>query len=172
MGMVQWIFHRSCWTAGDYCYLQDLFVDESVRGSGVGRGLIEHVYAQARRRGMDFVTITDHDTVEGVLSVTHLPGVLTGEEVTCWFPEDQCKMHVLVYGIGRDVDTAVIDRLLGAIERRCTAHRNGAEWQAETFHRIDEQRQPLDRRDALREMLRRYIEHMHANEPVADWPIG
>ena len=70
-----------------------------------------------------------------------------------------------------DVDTAVSDRLLGAIERRCTAHRNGAEWQAETFHRIDEQRQPLDRRDALREMLRRYSEHMHANTPVADWPL-
>jgi hypothetical protein len=71
-----------------------------------------------------------------------------------------------------DVDTAVSDRLLGAIERRCTTHRNGAEWQAETFHRIDEQRQPLDRRDALREMLRRYSEHMHANLPVADWPVG
>jgi hypothetical protein len=68
-----------------------------------------------------------------------------------------------------NVDTAVSDRLLGAIERRCIAHRNGAEWQAETFHRIDEQRQPLDRRDALREMLRRYSENMHANEPVADW---
>ena len=69
------------------------------------------------------------------------------------------------------VDTAVSDRLLGVIERRCTAYLNGAEWQAETFHRIDEQRQPLDRRDALREMLRRYVEHMHTNEPVADWPI-
>ncbi|MGY1669173.1 hypothetical protein [Geodermatophilus sp. SYSU D00710] len=70
-----------------------------------------------------------------------------------------------------DVDTSVSDRLLGAIERRCTAYRNGAEWQAEVFHRIDEQRQPLDRRDALREMLRRYSELMHANEPVADWPV-
>src|SRR4051795_6677816 len=72
----------------------------------------------------------------------------------------------------RDVATAVSDRLLGAIERRCTAYRNGAEWQAETFHRIDEQKQPLDRRAALREMLPRYREHMHANEPVADWPVG
>jgi hypothetical protein len=68
------------------------------------------------------------------------------------------------------VDTAVVDRLLGVIERRCTAHRNGAEWQVETFHRIDRERQPLDRRDALREMLRRYSDLMHANEPVADWP--
>jgi hypothetical protein len=70
------------------------------------------------------------------------------------------------------VDSAVSDRLLGAIERRCTTYRNGAEWQVETFRRIDEQRRPLDRRDSLREMLRRYIELMHANEPVDSWPIG
>jgi hypothetical protein len=69
------------------------------------------------------------------------------------------------------VDTAVSDRLLGIIERRCTTHQNGAEWQARTFHRIDEQRQPLDRRDSLREMLRRYVEHMHSNEPVHTWPV-
>jgi hypothetical protein len=69
------------------------------------------------------------------------------------------------------VDTAVSDRLLGVIEQRCIKHQNGAEWQAQTFHRIDEQRQPLDRRDALREMLRRYVEHMHSNEPVHAWPL-
>src|SRR5687767_5148130 len=59
------------------------------------------VYAQAKRRGMDFVAITDHDTVEGALAIGHLGDVIVGEEVTCWFPEDQCKMHVLVYGITR-----------------------------------------------------------------------
>lgn len=59
------------------------------------------VHAQAKRRGMDFVTITDHDTVEGVMTIADVGDVLTGEEVTCWFPEDQCKMHVLVYGIDR-----------------------------------------------------------------------
>jgi gamma-glutamyl:cysteine ligase YbdK (ATP-grasp superfamily) len=69
------------------------------------------------------------------------------------------------------VDAAVSDRLLGVIEQRCIKHQNGAEWQAQTFHRIDEQRQPLDRRDALREMLRRYVEHMHSNEPVHAWPL-
>lgn len=62
MGMVQWIFHRSCWTAGDYCYLQDLFVDESVRGSGVGRGLIEHVYAQARLASASRVHWLTHES--------------------------------------------------------------------------------------------------------------
>jgi gamma-glutamyl:cysteine ligase YbdK (ATP-grasp superfamily) len=69
------------------------------------------------------------------------------------------------------VDQAVADRLLGIIERRCITHRNGAEWQAETFHRIDDRSQSADRRDALREMLRRYAELMHSNEPVADWPV-
>jgi gamma-glutamyl:cysteine ligase YbdK (ATP-grasp superfamily) len=67
------------------------------------------------------------------------------------------------------VDRGVADRLLGIIERRCTTHRNGAEWQAETFHRIDDTMRG-DRREALREMLRRYVEHMHSNIPVADWP--
>lgn len=57
------------------------------------------VYAQAKRRGMDFVTITDHDSIQGVLQIATLPGVLVGEEVTCYFPEDGCKLHVLVYGI-------------------------------------------------------------------------
>ena len=60
------------------------------------------VYQQARRRGMDFVTITDHDSIDGVARIADLPGVLTGEELTCWFPEDDCKMHVLVYGLTRE----------------------------------------------------------------------
>ena len=50
IGIVHWIFHRSCWTVGDYCYLQDLFVVPGRRG-GVGRKLIEHVYRLARARG-------------------------------------------------------------------------------------------------------------------------
>jgi gamma-glutamyl:cysteine ligase YbdK (ATP-grasp superfamily) len=70
------------------------------------------------------------------------------------------------------VDGQITDRLLGIIERRCISHRNGAEWQTETFHRIDAEPRPLDRHDALREMLRRYVEHMHSNEPVDTWPIG
>ncbi|SHL82331.1 GNAT family N-acetyltransferase [Phytopseudomonas punonensis] len=62
IGMVHWIFHRSCWTDGDYCYLQDLFVDESIRGSGAGRGLIEHVYAQARLAGASRVHWLTHES--------------------------------------------------------------------------------------------------------------
>jgi GNAT superfamily N-acetyltransferase len=51
VGMVHWLFHRSCWTVGNYCYLQDLFVVPDHRGSGVGRKLIEHVFAAARVAG-------------------------------------------------------------------------------------------------------------------------
>ena len=47
---------------------------------------------------------------------------------------------------------------------------NGAEWQAQMFHKIDDEKQPLDRRESLREMLQRYVEHMHSNEPVHTWP--
>jgi gamma-glutamyl:cysteine ligase YbdK (ATP-grasp superfamily) len=69
------------------------------------------------------------------------------------------------------VDSAISDRLLGVIEKRCTTLQNGAEWQVRTFHRIDEKNQPLDRRDALREMLRRYVDLMHTNDPVHTWPV-
>ena len=48
VGLVQFIYHRSNWSIGNSCYLQDLFVSPQVRGTGVGRLLIEHVYATAR----------------------------------------------------------------------------------------------------------------------------
>ncbi len=48
IGMVHWIYHRSTWTQGPYVYLQDLYVTPDVRGTGAGRALIEHVYADAR----------------------------------------------------------------------------------------------------------------------------
>lgn len=41
------------------------------------------VYETAKRRGMDLVTITDHDTIEGALKLAHLPDFIVGEEVTC-----------------------------------------------------------------------------------------
>ena len=56
---------------------------------------------------MDFVTLTDHDTIDGALAIADRSDVLVGEELTCWFPEDHCKMHVLVYGIARDQHEAL-----------------------------------------------------------------
>lgn len=62
IGLVHWIYHRSTWTDGDYCYLQDLFVAPDVRGTGAGRALIEHVYADARRRNAARVYWLTHET--------------------------------------------------------------------------------------------------------------
>ena len=50
VGIAHYMFHTSAWTA-DACYLQDLFVDEAVRGQGVARALIEQVAQAARERG-------------------------------------------------------------------------------------------------------------------------
>jgi len=62
VGLVHHIRHRSCWTTGGYCYLQDLFVSPAVRGSGIGRKLIEHVYAEAAREGCARVYWLTHET--------------------------------------------------------------------------------------------------------------
>ncbi|MDX2081341.1 MAG: glycosyltransferase [Terrimicrobiaceae bacterium] len=57
------------------------------------------VYDGVRAAGMDFVTITDHNTIEGALRIAGRPGVIIGEEVTAYFPEDECKVHLLVWGL-------------------------------------------------------------------------
>src|SRR5256714_3907408 len=57
------------------------------------------LYRLAREAGMDFVTITDHDTIEGNLQIAELEGTFISEEVTTHFPTDPCKIHLLVWGI-------------------------------------------------------------------------
>lgn len=50
VGIVHAIFHRSCWLPGFSCYLQDLYVDSSQRGAGIGEKLIEAVAILARKQ--------------------------------------------------------------------------------------------------------------------------
>jgi GNAT superfamily N-acetyltransferase len=50
-GLVHIVFHRSFWLEGQSCYLQDLYADAAVRGTGVGRALIQHVYDVAHNAG-------------------------------------------------------------------------------------------------------------------------
>jgi glycosyltransferase involved in cell wall biosynthesis/predicted metal-dependent phosphoesterase TrpH len=57
------------------------------------------VYELAKRRGMDFVTITDHDTIDGVLQIADLPGVFVSEELTVHFRGEPQAVHVLCWGI-------------------------------------------------------------------------
>lgn len=51
VGLAHYLFHRSCWTLNDICYLQDLYADPDVRGTGIGRALIEAVYEKAGEAG-------------------------------------------------------------------------------------------------------------------------
>jgi glycosyltransferase involved in cell wall biosynthesis/predicted metal-dependent phosphoesterase TrpH len=57
------------------------------------------VYELAKQQGMDFVTITDHDTIAGALAVSHLPDTFISEELTVSFKGEAQAVHVLCYGI-------------------------------------------------------------------------
>ncbi len=61
----------------------------------------ETIYKQAKARGMTLVTITDHDDIRGALELVaaHPLDTFVSCEITTYFPEDQCKIHILVYGI-------------------------------------------------------------------------
>lgn len=62
----------------------------------------ERVYRMCRSRGMSFVTISDHNTVEGALRIAHEPGTFLSVEVTTQFPEDAVPLHVLVWGLSEE----------------------------------------------------------------------
>ena len=51
VGLAHYLFHRTCWAVKDTCCLHDLYADASVRGTGVGRALIEAVYGAADHHG-------------------------------------------------------------------------------------------------------------------------
>lgn len=64
-------------------------------------------YDLARAQGMDFFTLTDHDTIEGCLAVADRPGVFLSEEVTATFPDERCTVHVLAWNITPDQHVAI-----------------------------------------------------------------
>ena len=113
--------HSRASTEADEAMLQAIRCPESYSDPG-------EIYAQARARGMDFVTITDHDSIAGVGELAGVPDVLVGEELTCYFPEDRCKIHLLVWGI-TPADHDALQRAAGDIyavaryvEQRRIAH--------------------------------------------------
>lgn len=67
------------------------------------------VYETARLRGMDLVTLTDHDTIDGALAIAHLPGTFLSEEITCELPGGR-QLHVNAFGID-ETQHARISRL-------------------------------------------------------------
>ena len=62
----------------------------------------KQLYEQLRKRRMDYVTITDHDSIDGCLEIAHLPRTFISEQVTTQFPHDACKLHILVWGISEE----------------------------------------------------------------------
>ncbi|WP_050382803.1 GNAT family N-acetyltransferase [Bradyrhizobium pachyrhizi] len=62
LGLTHYLFHRSTTAIAPTCYLQDLFTSEAARGKGVGRALINGVYAQARLAGSPRVYWQTHET--------------------------------------------------------------------------------------------------------------
>ena len=75
----------------------------------------EEVYALAKRRGMDFVTITDHDTIAGALQLADRPDAFVSEELTAGFAGEPQQVHVLCYGVTPD-DHARLQELAADVE--------------------------------------------------------
>jgi glycosyltransferase involved in cell wall biosynthesis len=88
----------------------------------------ERVYRTCRSRGMRFVTISDHNTVEGALRIAHEPGAFLSVEVTTQFPEDSVPLHVLVWGLSeedhRDLQPyrPSVYELVSFLRERCLIH--------------------------------------------------
>lgn len=56
-----------------------------------------------KKKGMSALTFTDHNTIGGCLEIAHLPFTFVSEEITTYFPEDKCKVHVLAYNINETI---------------------------------------------------------------------
>ena len=68
------------------------------------------LYRIAKSRGMSHVTIADHNTIDGALEIAHLQDTYVSEEITTYFPENGCKIHVLAQNID-EVQHANIQKL-------------------------------------------------------------
>lgn len=72
----------------------------------------EYIYRTMKERGMDFVTVTDHNKLDAslILNEKYPEDTFTGVESTVYFPEDGCKIHCLVYGLNES-QFAVIQKI-------------------------------------------------------------
>jgi len=76
----------------------------------------EDVYKKAKSEGMSYITLTDHNVIEGAvrLKMRHPDDVFIGVEVTTYFPEDGTKIHVLVWGLS-EAQFRIIDKIRTSI---------------------------------------------------------
>src|SRR6516225_8880498 len=57
------------------------------------------LYERLKGKGMNFVTFTDHNRIEGCLEIADLPGAFVSEQVLAHFPEDQVGVHLLIWNL-------------------------------------------------------------------------
>ncbi|HMB52319.1 MAG TPA: glycosyltransferase, partial [Thermoanaerobaculia bacterium] len=97
------------------------------------------IYRLCRSRGMDFVTLADHDRIEGALDIAHLPGTFVSCEATVAFPEDGCRIHCLVLGISEEQHRELQRRRDDVYAFRRYAHREGILCSvAHPFYRVND----------------------------------
>jgi ribosomal protein S18 acetylase RimI-like enzyme len=53
VGFAIYLNHPSTWVENEDCYLEDLFIDETLRGQGIGRALIDNLMALGREKGWE-----------------------------------------------------------------------------------------------------------------------
>ncbi len=106
------------------------------------------VYELAKRRGMDFVTITDHDTIEGCLELADREDCFISEELTAWFAGEPHAVHVLCYGITPD-DHEWLQAHSGDVEA-CAAYLHRREITCALAHPFYSVEQPLQHRHRRR----------------------
>ena len=63
----------------------------------------EQIHATAKARGMDFVTITDHNSIGGCLEIAHLADTFISVELSTYLPDNGCKLHVVALDINETV---------------------------------------------------------------------
>ena len=108
----------------------------------------QEVYELAKRRGMDFVTITDHDTIEGCLELADRPDCFVSEELTARFAGEPQAVHILCYGITPG-DHEWLQANAGDVEA-CAAHLHENEIACALAHPFYDVGAPLTRRHRRR----------------------
>jgi len=88
----------------------------------------EFIYNTALKKGMHFVTITDHNSITGALEIAHLPRTFISTEVTTYLPDNECKLHVVVLDITESMFSDIISlrknvyELVGYLQKNNIVH--------------------------------------------------
>jgi glycosyltransferase involved in cell wall biosynthesis len=97
------------------------------------------IYEALRAREMDFVTITDHNSIDGCREIADRPGVFLSEQVATRFPDDRCEVHVLVWGLDERQHAELQTRRENIFElQKYLAAEDLAHAVAHPFYRVDD----------------------------------